>query len=61
MSTLALSVLALCLFSVVILIPPRCLFLFAFHQGMPMLAPSFIEPGTVIHMQSENGVIGVGP
>ena len=25
-----------------------------------MLAPSFIEPGTVIHMQSENGVIGVG-
>jgi 3-oxoacid CoA-transferase B subunit len=26
--------------------------------GMPMLAPSFLEPGTVIHMQSENGILG---
>ncbi|GEM08034.1 succinyl-CoA:3-ketoacid-coenzyme A transferase [Rhodotorula toruloides] len=29
--------------------------------GMPMLAPSFLEPGTVIHMQSENGILGMGP
>lgn len=29
--------------------------------GMPMLAPSFIEPGTNIHMQSENGLLGMGP
>lgn len=26
--------------------------------GMPMLAPSFLEPGTVIHLQSENGLLG---
>ncbi|KAK4051450.1 hypothetical protein OIV83_002934 [Microbotryomycetes sp. JL201] len=26
--------------------------------GMPTLAPSFLEPGTVIHMQSENGILG---
>ena len=26
--------------------------------GMPMLAPTFLEPGTVIHMQSENGILG---
>ena len=26
--------------------------------GMPMLAPSFVEPGTTIHMQSENGILG---
>jgi acyl CoA:acetate/3-ketoacid CoA transferase beta subunit len=26
-----------------------------------MLAPSFIEPGTTIHMQSENGLLGLGP
>ena len=26
--------------------------------GMPALAPSFVEPGTVIHMQSENGILG---
>lgn len=26
--------------------------------GMPTLAPSFMEPGTVIHMQSENGILG---
>merc|ERR1711939_574995 len=25
------------------------------------LAPSFIEPGTTIHMQSENGILGMGP
>lgn len=29
--------------------------------GMPTLAPSFMEPGTVIHMQSENGLLGMGP
>ncbi|SGY13607.1 BQ5605_C010g05911 [Microbotryum silenes-dioicae] len=29
--------------------------------GMPTLAPSFLEPGTVIHMQSENGILGMGP
>ncbi|GAA5888629.1 hypothetical protein JCM16303_005293 [Sporobolomyces ruberrimus] len=29
--------------------------------GMPTLAPSFMEPGTVIHMQSENGILGMGP
>jgi hypothetical protein len=29
--------------------------------GMPMLAPSFLEPGTVIHMQSENGILGSFP
>lgn len=29
--------------------------------GMPMLAPNFIEPGTTIHMQSENGILGMGP
>ncbi|CEQ42254.1 SPOSA6832_04057 [Sporobolomyces salmonicolor] len=29
--------------------------------GMPMLAPTFLEPGTVIHMQSENGILGMGP
>lgn len=29
--------------------------------GMPMLAPSFVKPGTVIHMQSENGILGFGP
>jgi hypothetical protein len=26
--------------------------------GMPMLAPMFVEPGTTIHMQSENGILG---
>jgi 3-oxoacid CoA-transferase len=26
-----------------------------------MLAPSFVEPGTTIHMQSENGLLGMGP
>ncbi|GAA6007789.1 hypothetical protein JCM11491_003964 [Sporobolomyces phaffii] len=29
--------------------------------GMPTLAPTFMEPGTVIHMQSENGILGMGP
>ncbi|BGP17140.1 hypothetical protein JCM10213_005236 [Rhodosporidiobolus nylandii] len=29
--------------------------------GMPTLASSFLEPGTVIHMQSENGILGMGP
>jgi len=26
--------------------------------GMPTLAPAFMEPGSVIHMQSENGILG---
>lgn len=26
-----------------------------------MLAASFIEPGTTIFMQSENGILGMGP
>jgi len=29
--------------------------------GMPAMATTFIEPGTVIHMQSENGILGMGP
>ncbi|GAA5822396.1 hypothetical protein JCM5353_000488 [Sporobolomyces roseus] len=29
--------------------------------GMPTLAPAFMEPGSVIHMQSENGILGMGP
>lgn len=29
--------------------------------GMPMLAPAFLPPGTQVHMQSENGIIGMGP
>ena len=29
--------------------------------GMPMLAPSFLPEGVVVHMQSENGLLGMGP
>jgi len=29
--------------------------------GMPMLVPEFLKPGTNIHLQSENGIIGMGP
>jgi 3-oxoacid CoA-transferase len=26
--------------------------------GMPMLVPEFLKPGTNVHLQSENGIIG---
>ncbi|CAE1326336.1 OXCT [Acanthosepion pharaonis] len=29
--------------------------------GMPMLASNFIKPGLTVHMQSENGILGLGP
>jgi 3-oxoacid CoA-transferase len=29
--------------------------------GMPMLASSYIKPGITIHLQSENGLLGLGP
>lgn len=29
--------------------------------GMPMLSPSFLEPGLSITLQSENGILGLGP
>lgn len=29
--------------------------------GMPMLATSFLPEGTHVHMQSENGILGMGP
>ena len=29
--------------------------------GIPTLASNFVEPGVVIHLQSENGLLGMGP
>ncbi|XP_072026327.1 succinyl-CoA:3-ketoacid coenzyme A transferase 1, mitochondrial-like [Amphiura filiformis] len=29
--------------------------------GMPMLASNYIKPGMEVHLQSENGVLGLGP
>ena len=29
--------------------------------GMPMLAPSFLPEGVLVHMQSENGILDMGP
>lgn len=29
--------------------------------GMPMLAPAFVEPGIEVQLQSENGLLGLGP
>lgn len=29
--------------------------------GMPMLAPSFVDPSVQVQIQSENGILGLGP
>jgi 3-oxoacid CoA-transferase len=29
--------------------------------GMPMMASNFVEPGVTVHLQSENGILGLGP
>ena len=29
--------------------------------GMPMLAPSFVDPAVEVQLQSENGILGLGP
>ena len=29
--------------------------------GMPMLAPSFVDPSVEVQLQSENGILGLGP
>ena len=29
--------------------------------GMPMLAPSFVDPSIEVQLQSENGILGLGP
>lgn len=29
--------------------------------GMPMLAPNFVDPSITVHLQSENGLLGLGP
>jgi 3-oxoacid CoA-transferase len=29
--------------------------------GIPTLSPNFLRPEVTVHLQSENGVIGVGP
>ncbi|KAH9861492.1 hypothetical protein J1614_011239, partial [Plenodomus biglobosus] len=29
--------------------------------GMPMLAPSFVDPSVQVQLQSENGILGLGP